>query len=182
MASLDSRAAACAKFWLDAGEEAWFRKDDAFDATFRDRFLELHFAAARRELDDWSNHADGSFALMILLDQFPRNSFRGTGHMYATDPLARHYARQAIAAGHDKAFDKSVRSFFYLPFSHSESLADQEFALELNRDVGGDFLKHAIGHHDIVQRFGHFPHRNRILGRETTPAEQAFLEAGGFAG
>jgi len=180
--TLDTRATACARFWIDAGEDAWFRKDDAFDARFRERFLELHFAAARRELDAWSHHAEGSFALMILLDQFPRNSFRGTGHMYATDPLARHFARHAIAAGHDKQMDAGVRSFFYLPFSHSEHLADQEFAVELNRDIGGDFLKHAIGHRDIVLRFGHFPHRNRILGRDTTPTEQAFLEAGGFAG
>ena len=82
------------KFWRDAGEDAWFEKNDAFDADFRDRFLDLHYAAARRECDDWSEHAEGSLALMILLDQFPRNCFRGTGHMYATDPLAQHFAKR----------------------------------------------------------------------------------------
>lgn len=180
--SIHPRARACAQFWLDAGFDAWFRKDDAFDADFRARFMDDHFAAAGRRHDDWLEQPEGAFALMVLLDQFPRNAFRGTGHMYATDPLARHFARRAIAAGHDRAFDQRGRVFFYLPFSHSELLADQEYALELNRDLGGEYLKHAIGHHDIVARFGRFPHRNRILGRDTTPAEQAFLEQGGFAG
>ena len=102
--------------------------------------------------------------------------------MYATDPLARHFASKAIAAGHDRAFEEMARIFFYLPFSHSESLDDQEFAVERNSEVGGEGLKHAIGHRDIIARFGRFPHRNRILGRETTPEERAFLDEGGFAG
>ena len=180
--SVDSRAINCTRFWLDAGFDAWFKKDEDFDAELRSRFMDLHMAAARREHDDWLDHSDGAFALMILLDQFPRNSFRGTGHMYATDPLARHFARKAIAAGHDRAFEEMARIFFYLPFSHSESLDDQEFAVERNSEVGGEGLKHAIGHRDIIARFGRFPHRNRILGRETTPEEQAFLDEGGFAG
>ncbi|WP_274629601.1 DUF924 family protein [Arvimicrobium flavum] len=178
----DPRALECAQFWLDLGLEGWFKKSDAFDAEFRERFLDLHFSAARRELDGWSEHADGSFALMVLLDQFPRNSFRGSGHMYATDPLARYFARKAIAAGHDKDIDASARVFFYLPFSHSEDIEDQKSAVELNRGIDPEFLKHAVQHRDIVARFGRFPHRNAILGRETTPDEQAFLEAGGFAG
>lgn len=178
----DKDALSCSKFWLDAGPEAWFRKDNAFDARFRERFLDLHFSAARRELDDWIEHAVGSFALMILLDQFPRNSFRGTGHMYATDPLARHFARKAVAAGHDQETDPAARLFFYLPFSHSENMEDQDFAVELNRADGGDGLEHAIGHRDIVKRFGRFPHRNHLLARTTTAEEQAFLDEGGFAG
>jgi len=180
--SPDPKAKACASFWLDAGFEAWFAKDEAFDAEFKARFLDQHFAAARREHDDWIGHFESAFALMILLDQFPRNSFRGTGHMYATDPLARYFARKALAAGHDQKIEASARVFFYLPFSHSEDLTDQELAVQLNEPLGGEFLKHAVGHHDIVRRFGRFPHRNRILGRETTPDEQAFLDEGGFAG
>ncbi|RUW48714.1 DUF924 family protein, partial [Mesorhizobium sp. M8A.F.Ca.ET.021.01.1.1] len=102
---LNSRALSVTKFWRDAGEDAWFEKNDAFDADFRARFLDLHYAAARRECDDWSGHAEGSLALMILLDQFPRNCFRGTGHMFATDPLAKHFAQKAVAAGHDLALE-----------------------------------------------------------------------------
>lgn len=181
-ATIDPRAERCMAFWLDAGSEAWFRKDEAFDADFRSRFMDLHFAAARRELDGWGEHFQGSFALMILLDQFPRNSFRGTGHMYATDPLARHFARRALAAGHDRQIDVGARVFFYLPFSHSENLEDQELAVALNQPLGDEFLKHAVEHRDIVQRFGRFPHRNTMLGRETTDEERVFLDGGGFAG
>jgi len=175
-------AADCIAFWIEAGWEKWFTKDPDFDDRFRRKFLDLHFEAARREHDAWIETPEGALALMILLDQFPRNSFRGTGHMYATDPLARHCARKAIAAGHDRAFEEMARIFFYLPFSHSESLEDQTFAVACNSEIGGDGLKHAIGHRDIITRFGRFPHRNRILGRETTPEEQAFLDEGGFAG
>ncbi len=170
-------------FWREAGPERWFEKDERFDAEFRQRLLETHMAAARRELDHWSDSAEGSLALMIVLDQMPRNCFRGTGHMYATDPLARLFARKALAAGHDQALEGQIRIFFYLPLSHSESLADQEEAVRLNlANLDEEYAKHARGHRDIVARFGRFPHRNKILGRETTPEEQAFLDDGGFAG
>jgi uncharacterized protein (DUF924 family) len=182
MSELDPRAAEIVKFWRDAGMEAWFTKNAEFDATFHDRFRDLHFAAARRELDHWIGHPESALALMVLLDQFPRNCFRGTGHMYATDPLARYFARKALAAGHDMAVEQRIRFFFYLPFSHSETLADHEIAVERGRPLGEEMLKHAVGQRDIVQRFGRFPHRNRILGRDTTHEEQAFLDAGGFAG
>jgi len=184
MATLDERALGVTRFWREAGPSAWFEKNDAFDADFRSRFLDLHHAAARRELDGWLEHAEGALALMILLDQFPRNCFRGSGHMFATDPLARHLASKAIAAGHDLATDEDVRVFFYLPFEHSEELADQIRCVELTQAnaPGGDYLAYAIVHRDIIQRFGRFPHRNRALGRETTPQEQAFLDDGGFAG
>jgi uncharacterized protein (DUF924 family) len=118
----------------------------------------------------------------LLLDQYPRNSFRGTAHMYATDPLARMFARQALDAGLDQQVDKELRLFFYLPLSHAEHLPDQERALALNRALGEPFRSHAQGHLDIVARFGRFPHRNALLGRETTAAEQAFLAEGGFSG
>lgn len=171
------------QFWHDAGPKRWFEKDQAFDDTFRQTLLQTHLAAARRELDAWAESPKGALALMILLDQLPRNCFRGTGHMYATDPLARRFARRAIDLGHDQAFDDGpIRVFFYLPFSHSENLADQEEAVRLNLGLDEEYAKHARGHRDIVARFGRFPHRNRILARDTTPEEQEFLDAGGFAG
>jgi uncharacterized protein (DUF924 family) len=182
MVELDERALSVTKFWRDAGQDAWFEKNDTFDAEFRNRFLELHYAAARRECDDWSEHAEGSLALMILLDQFPRNCFRGTGHMYATDPLARHFAEKAIAAGQDLALDEELRVFLYLPYEHSEHLADQLKSVDLTTAKAQSYLKYAVEHLEIIQRFGRFPHRNRMLGRETTPEEQVFLDGGGFSG
>lgn len=170
------------RFWREAGPDCWFRKDAAFDRVFRERFLDGHLAAARRELDDWAGSAEGALALLILLDQFPRNAYRGTGHMYATDPLARRHARRLVEAGFDAAFEPELRVFCYLPFSHSEDLADQQRGVELSRRIGQPWLGHAEEHRDIVQRFGRFPHRNPLLGRDTTPEEQAFLDGGGFAG
>lgn len=177
-----SDSAVVVAFWREAGPARWFAKDAAFDADFRVRFLDLHFKAARRECDGWLDSAEGALGLLLLLDQFPRNCFRGTGHMYATDPLARHLAKQAIKAGLDAQISPDLRLFLYLPLSHSEDLADQEWAVELGRTLGADPLAHAIGHRDIVKRFGRFPHRNAMLGRITTAEEQAFLDAGGFAG
>jgi uncharacterized protein (DUF924 family) len=168
-------------FWRDAGPERWFKKDAAFDAEFRDRFLDAHFAAARRELDAWEETASGALALLILLDQFPRNCFRGTAHMFATDGLARHFADRALARGFVTEMEPGLRHFFWLPFEHSENLADQERALEVAAQFGAA-LKYVELHHDIIRRFGRFPHRNAALGRQTTPEEQAFLDQGGFAG
>jgi uncharacterized protein (DUF924 family) len=169
-------------FWAEAGPDKWFDGGPAFDAAFRDRLLDAHMAAARRELDSWSEASDGGLALMILLDQFPRNCFRGTGHMYATDPLALSFARQAVGARHDMAVAPDLRLFFYLPFAHSERLEDQEESVRRNVPLGEEALGHATRHRDIIARFGRFPHRNPMLGRRTTPEERAFLEAGGFAG
>ncbi|WP_404927369.1 DUF924 family protein [Mesorhizobium sp. ORM16] len=179
---LDSGALSVTRFWRDAGADAWFEKSDVFDGDFRNRFLELHYAAARRECDGWSEHAEGSLALMILLDQFPRNCFRGTGHMYATDPLAKHFAQKAVTSGQDLALEPELRVFLYLPFEHSELLADQERSVELTAANAPDYLKYAEEHLDIIRRFGRFPHRNKMLGRETTPEEKAFLDDGGFSG
>jgi uncharacterized protein (DUF924 family) len=178
----DTVVAELIAFWREAGTARWFAKDDAFDVLFRHRFLEAHLAAARRELDGWLATAEGGLGLMLLLDQFPRNAFRGTAHMYATDPLARLVAGKAVDAGLDRLVEPELRVFFYLPFEHSEVLADQERALALARALGGEYEKYAIGHHDIIRRFGRFPHRNPILGRDTSPEEQAFLDGGGFAG
>ena len=169
-------------FWRKAGPDAWFRKDDGFDSDFRSSFEALHWRAARRELDVWQATSEGAFALMLLLDQFPRNCFRGTGHMYATDPLARHHARLAVGSGHDQKVEEAVRIFFYLPFSHSEDIADQDLACTLFAPLGHEASKHAEGHRDIVRRFGRFPHRNPILARESSVEELKFLAEGGFAG
>lgn len=170
------------RFWREAGPPRWFAKDEAFDRLFTERFADAHFAAARRELDAWAGRPDGTLALLLLLDQYPRNAFRGSGHMYATDPLARHFAHGLLSQGFDHRIEPELRVFCYLPLSHSEDLADQRRAVELNKLLGNSSLHHAQQHHDIVQRFGRFPHRNAMLGRQSTAEELAFLAAGGFAG
>lgn len=170
------------RFWTDAGPQRWFRKDAAFDAEFRERFLPSHGAAARGALQGWTGHGDSCLALLVLLDQFPRNAFRGTARAWSTDALARVVAQQALAARFDRAAGDDLRNFFYLPFMHSEWLPDQERALELTRTLGGEQPRFAQVHRDIVRRFGRFPHRNALLGRRTTHEEQAFLDGGGFAG
>jgi len=173
---------AIVEFWREAGPELWFAKDPDFDARFRARFLALHETAARGELEHWLRTADGALALVLLLDQFPRNAFRGTPRMYETDAMARRVADVAIAAGHDRSVEAPMQFFFYLPLGHSEQLADQERALELCRRLGEPTLSHAQGHRDIVRRFGRFPHRNAILGRTPLPEEERFLAEGGFPG
>jgi uncharacterized protein (DUF924 family) len=179
---MTTAATDCVSFWLEAGWERWFTKDPEFDAHFRDRFLDLHYAAARREHDAWIDSADGAMALMILLDQFPRNVFRGTGHMFATDSLARMYAEMAIERGHDRAFDDKAAGFFYLPFEHSEALADQHRSVDLFTRLGEPWLQYAVVHLEIIERFGRFPHRNPALGRSSTQEELQFLDGGGFSG
>ena len=125
--------------------------------------------------------AEGALALMIVLDQYPRNSFRGSGHQFATDALALMFARQAWDRGWPQTFAPDLRQFFVTPFEHSEDLADQDAALALCADMP-EVLKFAHIHRDIIVRFGRFPHRNKALGRETTTEEQAFLDGGGFGG
>jgi uncharacterized protein (DUF924 family) len=169
-------------FWSEAGPDLWFAKDDGFDRQFRELFLQAHESAARGEFDHWQRTPGGALALILLLDQFPRNVFRGTRRMYASDAAALRLAEAAIAAGHDRHFDADLRLFFYLPFAHSESLADQERCVALCGALGGESLAHAEGHRDIIRRFGRFPHRNPILGRETSEEERHFLDDGGFGG
>ena len=170
------------QFWRDAGPSLWFRRDAAFDAAFRERFLATHEAAASGALADWARSAEGALALVLLLDQFPRNAFRGTPRVYATDALARAAADGALRAGHDQQVDAGLRQFFYLPFMHSEALEDLDRCVALNEAVGGEALRYARHHRDIVRRFGRFPHRNAILGRQDTPEEKRFLAEGGFSG
>lgn len=175
-------AARVVAFWRDAGPALWFAKDPAFDTAFRDGFLGLHMRAARRALDDWAADAQGVLALLLLLDQFPRNAFRGTGHMYATDALARVFARHALAARQDHDVEPALRLFLYLPFAHSEDSADQDESVRLSVTLPPPSPGNARRHRDIIRRFGRFPHRNPMLGRTTTPDEQAYLDAGGYAG
>ena len=175
-------AADIVAFWRQAGPEKWFAKDEAFDAEIIRRFLPAHEAAAAGELADWEETPEGVYALLILLDQFPRNAFRGTPRMYDTDALARKAAAKALAAGYDQRLPVELRKFFVLPFAHSEELADQERAVALARHIGPEDLAHAEHHRDIVRRFGRFPHRNAILGRESTPEERQYLEHGGYQG
>jgi len=170
-------------FWLQAGPQKWFKKLIAFDEAIRLKFEPVHHRAARGEYDAWAAEAQGSLALLILLDQFPRNLYRGSAHAFATDPKARAFALTAVDRGFDREVEPSLRNFFYLPFEHSESLSDQDYCLALCTEAGdADNLKWASLHRDIIVRFGRFPHRNRALGRTTTPEEQAFLDEGGFAG
>ncbi len=176
-------AADIVAFWRAAGPEKWFAKDDAFDAEIRQRFLPAHEAAATGELADWEQTPEGAYALLILLDQFPRNLFRGSERAFATDAQALAIAERAIARSFDKSYEPPEQRFFYMPFMHSEALADQERCVSLcaaANDAEG--VTHAEIHRDIIRDFGRFPHRNPVLGRKTTAEEQAFLEKGGFAG
>ncbi|MBR1121591.1 DUF924 family protein [Bradyrhizobium lablabi] len=181
-ASVPIRPSGIIAFWSEAGPSLWFAKDDAFDRRFRETFMEAHEAACRGDLDHWQRTPGGALALILLLDQFPRNAFRGTPRMYASDAKALAAADAAIAAGRDRHFDADLRLFFYLPFAHSEALADQERSVALCRALDEKSLAHAEGHRDIVKRFGRFPHRNLILGRMMTEEEQRFLDAGGYSG
>lgn len=179
---MPTTAAEVVEFWRAAGAKAWFRKDAAFDRSFHDRFLAAHELAACGRLDHWLESADGALALMILLDQFPRNAFRDTPRSFATDGKARALAMRAIDAGLDQQVAPELRAFFYLPFEHSEDAADQQRAIRLMAPLGAELLHFAEVHADVIARFGRFPHRNRILGRKSTPEELAFLESGGFSG
>jgi len=170
-------------FWREAGPSKWFSKDDAFDQSCRDRFLPTYEAAARGDLNEWELTPEGALAVILLLDQFPRNMFRGDRTTYKTDPAALLAADRAIERGYDREVDPQLRAFFYLPFMHSEDLPDQQRSVSLNEELGApESIKFAHHHRDIVAKFGRFPHRNAILGRESTPDEIAFLEQSDFRG
>jgi uncharacterized protein (DUF924 family) len=170
-------------FWRSAGPKRWFAKSDTFDAAIRLKFEPVHHAAARGEYDAWVATAEGALALLILLDQFPRNLYRDSPHAFATDGKARWVARSAVEAGFPRMVEPELRQFYVLPFYHSENLADQDYALAVATELDdADCVKWAKIHRDIIARFGRFPHRNAVLGRETTAPEQAFLDEGGFAG
>ena len=170
-------------FWTNAGPKQWFAKNPRFDEAIRLKFEAVHHAAARGAYDSWAATPDGALALVILLDQFPRNLYRDSAHGWATDPKARAVARAAAEAGWHRQVAAELVGFLLLPFQHSEDPADQDYGLELARDLGdAETIKWHEIHRDIIARFGRFPHRNAALGRTTTAEEQAFLDDGGFAG
>ena len=170
-------------YWRALGPKRWFEKDDAVDAEIREKFHDLRAAGSAGMLLHWEDDASGALALVIVLDQFPRNMFRGSAAAFATDPQARAVAGRAIARGFDRQFTNPERRFFYLPYMHSEALADQERCCGLCQAADdGEGVKFAALHADVIRRFGRFPHRNAVLGRVTTPEEQAFLASGGFGG
>lgn len=167
-------------FWISAGPEKWFNGGEAFDDACR-AYEALWEAGRDGELDHWAETASGMLALLILLDQIPRNIFRGDAKQFSTDAKALGLAGLALDAGFDHSQMMPVKNFYYLPFMHSENLEDQLKCCDLLRPL--DSMQHyyfALLHMDAIARFGRFPHRNAVLGRETTDAERAYLETGGF--
>ena len=164
-------------FWFEEIPAAkWWTKDLDFDQMIKQRFSDIHQAASRCELSDWRHSASGRLAEIIILDQFSRNMFRDLPGSFASDPLALALAQEAISVGADKELVQSQQNFLYMPFMHSESLLIHDVAVELYTQNGSEFsLDFEIKHRDIIQKFGRYPHRNAILGRESTPEELAFL-------
>lgn len=167
------------EFWFgDHARPRWFVKEPAFDELIRTRFETTHRAALAGQLDGWQDGSDGALALVIALDQLPRNMYRGSARAFAADEKAREVARLATQRGFDLMQPVNRRNFFYLPFEHSEDLADQDFYLALVRERIGEArtVEWGMKHRVIIARFGRFPHRNQALGRVTTPDEAAFLK------
>lgn len=170
-------------FWRAAGAERWFEKDDTFDRAIRDGYLATYEAAAAGKLNDWEKTPDGALALVIVLDQFPRNMFRGDARAFAADPLALAITERALTSGYDRKIEHELVPFLYMPLMHSENIADQRRCVDLFGRYGNqNNLKFAEIHRDIIERFGRFPHRNAALRRATTADEKAFLDSGGFGG
>ena len=166
-------------FWREAGQAKWFNGGEAFDAQCRNRFLDAHFAAARRECEHWMDTPDGALALLVLLDQIPRNVFRGSGHAFATDPLALHYANRAVDVGFDRQIEPELRAFVYLPFEHSEDIADQRRSVALFEPLGNaEYTRYAIAHLDVIERFGRRTATGRWGASSTRRAGVAGRRAG----
>jgi uncharacterized protein (DUF924 family) len=180
---MDADARAILEFWIDTvGPDGWYRSDPALDATIRDHFGALWEAARRGALDGWTVKPETSLALVILLDQFPRNMFRDDARAFASDAKALCIAKTAIGRGFDERVPMPQRQFFYLPLMHSEVLADQDrsvrlFTLQAER---GDNLRHARAHRAVIRRFGRFPYRNDALGRTSRSVERDWLASGGY--
>jgi uncharacterized protein (DUF924 family) len=179
----DHRALQVLEFWFDPALDSarrnkrWFGKDLAFDAEIRRRFLALYEQGAAGRLDAWSGSVRECLALVIVLDQFPRNMFRGEARAFAADAKARDAARALLPRADELSPDEQL--FAWLPFEHSESLDDQNLACDLIAPLGEELLRYAERHREIVERFGRFPHRNAILGRASTPEEMEFLKQPG---
>lgn len=186
MSSVARTASDVTDFWIhQVGPKGWYEPSEVLDGTIRAQFKPLWSEALAGGLRDWMDTAQGALAYLILVDQFPRNMFRGSGRSFATDGLARRFAKNAIGRGLDRDIPAPQRQFFYMPLMHSESLPDQEqgvrmFLLHMPESTGN--LLHARAHREVIRRFGRFPHRNDDLGRSTTEAEDAFLATGGYGG
>ncbi|PJI91555.1 uncharacterized protein (DUF924 family) [Yoonia maricola] len=172
-------------FWLDECSPAdWYKSDPALDAKIRDRFAATWQEASEGALSLWLTYPSGTLAYIILTDQFPRNMFRDSDKAFATDGIARAAAKMAIERKWDMKIDEPARQFFYLPLMHAENLCDQDRAVRLIHarmpEHGANNRDHACAHRAVIRDFGRFPYRNDVLGRKTTPAEQAFLDAGGY--
>ncbi|MGH8721267.1 MAG: DUF924 family protein [Burkholderiales bacterium] len=175
----DSHAADVLHFWFVEHPNDWFVKNPSLDDEIRRRFQPLYEEAAAGRLDAWLDAARACLARVILLDQFPRNMFRGAARAFAGDPLARATARRILERGWDKSMTPDEQLFAYLPFEHSESLEDQELSCALMQEFDEEQRRYAERHREIIRRFGRFPHRNGILGRHSTPAEIEFLQQPG---
>jgi uncharacterized protein (DUF924 family) len=170
-------------FWRTAGPAKWFAKDAAFDAAIRTQFLATYAAAAAGNLASWEQTAESTLALIVVLDQFPRNMFRDHSRAFAADSLALAVAERAIGRGLDRLIGPDLRIFLYLPLEHCEQIGVQRRSVELISTLqSDDYSRYALVHHDIVARYGRFPHRNAILGREATPDELLYLAGDGFKG
>jgi uncharacterized protein (DUF924 family) len=171
------------RFWLEAGPQRWFTKDAAFDGQLQVRFSKMWEEARLGDLDHWGETPEDALGLVILLDQVPRNIHRGSPLSFATDARALRLAKAAVARGYHWKLPAPLAMWFLMPFEHSENIDDQWRCLSLFQTLGLNEMAYwAKLHLDIIAKFGRFPHRNRILGRRSTPGELAFLEAGGFAG
>lgn len=164
-------------FWFsEEVKPLWFKKSTEFDRKITRHFLDTYQLAKTGALDDWRNLAQNALALIIVLDQFPRNMFRDTAQAFATDAKAVELAKYAIARNYQQELSAEQRVFLYMPLMHSENPADQAQCVELFTKLGRpDNLNFALKHQEIIDRFGRFPHRNEILGRKSTPAEREFL-------
>lgn len=188
--NVDSLGVAMAEivpFWQEAGAAKWFTADPVFDDLVRAKFENAHQIASRGEFGPWEDSAEGVLALILLLDQIPRNIYRRSAHAFATDPLARAIAIRALARGMDQQIQPDLRAFAYLPFEHHEDSASQTLSFSLFTKLvavtgGKETLRFAELHADLISRFGRFPHRNQVLGRSSTPEEIQYLASGGFAG
>lgn len=169
------------KFWFEEVEpELWWKKDESFDALLIERFSNIHTMASRCELYEWRIEPEGRLAEIIVLDQFSRNMFRGSALAFANDAMSLALSQEAIACGADEALTPLQRSFLYMPFMHSESLAIHNVAVELFRKNGiPNNLEFEMRHKKIIERFGRYPHRNKVLGRLSTADEIEFLRQPG---
>lgn len=173
------------QFWIsEVGPAGWYAGGAELDARIRTRFESAWSEAARGAFSHWRTSSDGALALVILLDQFPRNMFRDSARAFSTDAAARAVAKALIDARRDRQVGEPERQFFYLPLMHAETVPDQERCVRLFAtrmpETGGHNLLHARAHREVIRRFGRFPYRNAALGRASTPAEEAFLAAGGY--